>query len=93
MKQTIVPVPAGASTSVVPANSFRNYLGLMNTGPGDVNLGFGANAAVDSGWPLDAAPAAGRTGGGLTFSREERAPVNEIFAFSAAGTTLVVLEG
>lgn len=92
IRQTVVTLPAGVSTLVSSAALARDFLGIQVIGVGNVNLGFGAAAVVDQGWPLDGAPSAGRQGGGVTFEGLA-GPFGDIFAISAAGSTVVVLEG
>lgn len=85
-----VPLPANTSTRVASAGD--RLFGIVNVGAGNANLGFGAPAVVDQGFPCDAAVAAGRQGGALFFDNPVTTTV-DIFAISAAGSTLVVLKG
>jgi hypothetical protein len=90
--QTTVNVPAGAvDVQVLPENLNRQYLAVVNTGIGRVNLNFGVAAVVDTGMPLDAATVQGDPGG--SFIMENRVSTQAIHAISQAGSTLVVLEG
>lgn len=92
LKVTVVTLPAGQSTPVALPNASREYLALMNIDTGNANFAINAPAAVDAGWPLDAASAPGRQGGGYTF---DTALVSDqaVNAISAAGTRIAVLEG
>lgn len=90
--QTVITLVANTSTSLLAANSSRNYLAICNIGTGLASLAFGATAVVGQGWPLGPAPVAGDQGGAwlmedLAISRQA------INAISAAGTTIVILEG
>ena len=94
LKMRIVDVPVGAVGVIVPANPARAYLALCNIGAGNCNLGFDAATppALDAGWPLDAAAAAGRKGGSYIFETE-LVPNGAVSGFSAAGTKIAVVEG
>lgn len=92
IRQTIVTLPANVSTRIAASTLDRNFFGVQVIGMGNVNINFGAAAVVDSGWSMDAAAAAGRQGGGLTMEGL-LGPFGDVFAISAAGSTVVVLEG
>lgn len=89
---TTVVAVTNASTSVVPENPYRKYLALCNVGTGLASLNFDAPAVAGQGWPLTAAGTVGDQGGALIFESSflTKQAVN---AISAAGTTIVVLEG
>lgn len=90
--QTIVSIPAATSSPVIAANRSRRFLGIQNIGTDRANLGFAGSATVDSGWALASGGAAGDQGGALTLSSTEAVHTGAIYAYSTAGTTLVVLE-
>jgi hypothetical protein len=90
--QTVVALAADTSTRIVAENATRRYLAIVNIGVGNVNLGFGGSATVNSGFPLDAASAAGRQGGGVVWEGAG-VPSGAVHGRSLAGTSVVVLEG
>lgn len=92
LTQTVVSLAANASTQIVAANAVRRYLAIVNIGIGNCNLGFAGSATVDSGFPLDAASAAGRQGGGVVWDGAG-VPSGAVHGLSFAGTSVVVLEG
>jgi hypothetical protein len=91
LSQTVVPLNAGVDTTLGSSAS-RRYLCLLNIGTDLVTLGFDQPAASGSGWALDAAASQGHQGGSMCW---ESAIVvaSQIHAISAAGSTVVVLEG
>jgi hypothetical protein len=89
--QTVVTLGAGVNT-LIGANTSRRYLCLMNIGTGLVTLGFDQPAVAGSGWAIQAATAAGQQGGSMCWEHSTVAS-SDIHAISAAGSTLVVLEG
>lgn len=91
LAQTVVPVPAGVSTLIV-AGARRDYLGIQNISTGRANLAFTSPAVVDSGIALDPASEAGGQGGAFVWDAQ-MIPTNAVYAYSALGTTLVVLVG
>lgn len=91
LTQTVVPLNAGVDTTL-GSNASRRYLCLLNIGTDLVTLGFDQPAASGSGWALDAASSAGHQGGSMCWESAIVA-ASAIHAISAAGSTLVVLEG
>lgn len=91
---TTVTVPANTATTLIAGNSFRKYLAIMNIGTGRANLAFGADQTpvANQGWPLAASATLGDMGGGIFFEANT-VTHQRVSAISAAGTTIVVLEG
>jgi hypothetical protein len=89
--QTVVTLAAGVDAILGTATS-RRYLCLMNIGTGLVNLGFDAPAAASAGWALEGASDAGHQGGAMCWENSIVA-AGVVHAISAAGSTVVVLEG
>ena len=89
--QTVVALSAGVNT-VIGAGTSRRYLCLMNIGTGLVTLGFDQPAVAGAGWALAAAGSAGQQGGSMCWEHSTVAS-SGIHAISAAGSTLVMLEG
>jgi hypothetical protein len=85
-----IALPANTSTKI--ANAGDRLFAIINSGTGHANLNFGAAAVVDQGFPCDAASATGRLGTGITWDSPVTTTV-DIFAISAAGTSMVVLKG
>jgi hypothetical protein len=84
--QTAVALPANASTQVIAANASRKTLAILNRGANDADLNVSGAAAVGQGILVPA------NGGGYVFDLGA-VPSNAVQAISAAGTTLIVLEG
>lgn len=91
LTQTVVTLPAGVDTTLGSSNS-RRYLCLMNIGTGLVTLGFDRAAVAGAGWAIEGASAAGHQGGSMCWENSIVA-ASGVHAISAAGTTVVVLEG
>mgnify|MGYP001137359168 CR=1 FL=1 len=89
--KTKVTLAPNTSTAVVAANTGRKYLAIQNSGSGLVELAPNADAAVGNGWQLQAAATAG-AGGQLKFEADGLS-TDAWSAISAAGSTLIVLEG
>jgi hypothetical protein len=91
LTQTVVMLDAGVDATLGSSNS-RRYLCLLNVGTDLVTLGFDRPASIGSGWALDAAASLGHQGGSMCW---ESAVVvaGAVHAISAAGSTVVVLEG
>jgi len=92
MTQSVVTLAADTSTLIIAANASRRYLAIVNIGVGHCNLGFAGSATVDSGFPLDAAAAVGRQGGGVVWEGAG-VPSGAVHGRSFVGTSVVVLEG
>jgi hypothetical protein len=91
MTQSVVTLAAGVDT-VLGSSASRRYLCLMNIGTGLVSLGFGRTAVADSGWALEGASADGHQGGSMCWEASV-VMSSVVHAISAAGSTVVVLEG
>jgi hypothetical protein len=87
LTQTPVTLAPGVSTTVVAAsNGNRNTLAILNRGANDADLNISGAAVVGQGILVAA------NGGGYVFDLGA-VPSNAVQAISAAGTTLIVLEG
>jgi hypothetical protein len=84
-------VATAAPQLVVPGNSLRNYLLIENAGANDLEFGFDASLAVGAGIVLSPG-GIGKQGGFLVWDGNF-IPTNPIYVISAAGSTIVVLEG
>ena len=91
IKQTVVTLAAGTDATLGSSTS-RRYLCLMNIGTGLLSLGFDAVAVAGQGWALDAGAAQGRQGGAMCWESAIVAG-SVVHGISAAGTTVIVLEG
>ena len=91
LAQSVIAIPANTDT-VLGSSTSRRYLCLMNIGTGLVTLGFDAAAVAGSGWALEGATTAGHQGGSMCWDGATVA-AGTVHAISAAGSTLVVLEG
>jgi hypothetical protein len=89
--QSVVPLAAG-SDAVLGSNSTRRYLCLMNIGTDLVTLAFDQPAVAGAGWALEGASADGHQGGSMCWDGTTVAS-SVVHAVSAAGSTIVVLEG
>jgi hypothetical protein len=89
--QTVIATPAGTDT-VLGSSPSRRYLCLMNIGTGLVTLAFDQMAVAGSGWALEGATVAGHQGGSMCWDGATVA-AGAVHAISAAGSTVVVLEG
>jgi hypothetical protein len=83
---TVVVLAAGVEAAIKAINASRRYIGVRNIGADDAYLGFGATAVQDAGWPVYSG------GDGLVFEGSSLTR-QEIRGISAAGTTIIVLEG
>lgn len=91
LTQTVTTLNAAQDATLGTAAG-RTYLCLMNIGTGRISLGFDQAAVDGSGWALAAATAAGNQGGSQCWESGVVAS-NAVHAISAAGSTVVVLEG
>ena len=89
--QTVTTLSAGIDALLGSAAS-RRYFCVMNIGTGLVTLGFDKAAVSGSGWALEGAGAAGHQGGAMCWESATVA-ASAVHAISAAGSTVVVLEG
>ena len=89
--QTVATL-AAATDTVVGSSSGRRYLCLMNIGTGLVTLAFDQAAVAGAGWALEGTAVAGHQGGSMCWESTV-VTASVVHAVSAAGTTLVVLEG
>lgn len=78
-QRTVVLAP-GVSTEVAPLNNYRCYFAMVNIDTGDAWLGLEAPAVVNQGWPMGAAPALGKQGGGVLWEEGAvpRGPITAI---------------
>jgi hypothetical protein len=91
LAQSVIAIPANTDT-VLGSGISRRYLCLMNIGAGLVTLGFDQPAVAGSGWALESATTSGHQGGSMCWDGAAVAG-NAVHAISAAGSTIVVLEG
>ena len=91
ISQAVLTLAAGTD-AIVGSTKNRHYLCLMNIGTGLVTLGFDRAAVAGSGWALESATADGRQGGSMCWESVVVAS-STVHAISAAGSTIVVLEG
>ncbi len=91
IRQTVVTLAANTDTTLGSSTS-RRYLCLMNIGTGLLSLGFDAVAVAGQGWALDSGASQGRQGGSMCWESAIVAG-SVVHGISAAGTTVVVLEG
>jgi hypothetical protein len=81
---------AATPKQIVPAKFNRRGLTVQNTGTGSMRFGFGSAEAASAGLALDAASGALGQGGSYHFG--DIVSTSAIWAVSAAGTTVSVLE-
>jgi hypothetical protein len=91
LAQTVIAIPANTDTLLASGIS-RRYFCLMNIGTGLVTLAFDQAAAAGSGWALEGATVAGHQGGSMCWDGAT-VTAGAVHAISAAGSTVVVLEG
>lgn len=93
MNVTITPVTLSAAVGqkLVNTNMNRCYLAIQNTGTGALSFGFDGIPAAGAGPSLDPASGAGGQGGSWEF--KEAIPIDAVYGFSTAGTTVIVMEG
>ena len=91
LAQSVVAIPANTDT-LLGSSLSRRYLCLMNIGTGLVTLGFDQPAIAGSGWALEGAATSGHQGGSMCWDGAIVA-AGVVHAISAAGSTIVVLEG
>src|SRR3954465_7454862 len=91
LAQTVVAIPANTDT-LLGSGISRRYLCLMNIGAGLVTLGFDQPAVAGSGWALEGTTTPGHQGGSMCWDSAIVA-AGAVHAISAAGSTIVVLEG
>ena len=91
IKQTVVALASNTDTPLGSSTS-RRYLCLMNIGAGLLSLNFDAAAVAASGWALAGVSVAGHQGGAMCWESAIVAG-SVVHGISAAGTTVVVLEG
>src|ERR1700692_1928856 len=94
MPTSVTGATLGANTAqqIAPANPDRKFLTLQVTGLAAVTFAFGAApSTIGYGICLDGASSAGGQGGSYEFRNP--VPGDSIWALSAAGTTVAVLQG
>jgi|SRR5580658_5805772 hypothetical protein len=92
---TVVTVPSSTRTQVTGRFDKRQYLALQNTGAGSVSFTFLSSAGPTSagaGISLDPTTASSGAQGGV-WEWIDTVPQNAIYAYSAAGTTVVIVQG
>ena len=83
---------AGVAAQIVPANAGRKFLLIQNTGVGGpATIKEDSAPTAGGGMSLDAASGAGGQGG--SWNPTEVVPTNAYWAISAAGTTIITMEG
>ena len=92
LTQTVAAV-ANTASLVVGRNDTRNYLCIQNVGANDINIGFDPNAKPTAGNGTTLSPGGLGKQGGFFIWEKNYIPTNPIYAISAAGSTIVVLEG
>ena len=88
-----VTIPANSSVQVIAANAARKSLSYMNTGIGNCRIAFGVAASATTGQVLASAATAGGQGGSDRWGATDGVPIGAVYAWSATGTTLNVIEG
>lgn len=91
ISQSVVTLAAGTD-AILGSNPGRRYLCLMNIGTDLVTLAFDQAAVAGIGWALEGAAADGHQGGSMCWDGTTVAG-NVVHGVSAAGSTVVVLEG
>jgi hypothetical protein len=85
-----VTLAAGTPVSVVASGN--RLRAIINIGTGLATLGTTSGVVAGNGIPLSAAAVAGDQGGGFTFD-DLPSLQGDLYAVSATGTTLAVMEG
>lgn len=89
---TTATLASSVAQLLVARNNARQYLAIQNTGVGAATFGFRvAPTAAGVGISLDPAVSAGGQGG--SWEWVTTIPTNPVYGYSAAGTTVVVVEG
>jgi len=88
----VVALPAGTPTRIAAASARRSSLAVANIGTGLASLGFASTVTAGNGWPLAAASASGDQGGAYEWPTAA-IHTGEVWAVSAAGTAVAVMEG
>lgn len=90
LKQTVAAVTSSVAL-VVPRKIERNYLCIQNVGSNDLTFGFDNTITSGNGTVLS--PGGLGKQGGFFIWEKNFIPANPIYAISAAGSTIIVLEG
>jgi hypothetical protein len=90
--QTVVTLSAGVATKIINRNDLRLYLSLQNVGAADLQFGFDNTLTSGNGTTLSPG-SGGNKQGGFFIWNDQNIPSNAIYAISAVGTTIAVLEG
>lgn len=91
-KQTTVTLASSVGALIVNRNPARQYLAIMNTNTGSATIHFRTlPTSASGGIALD--PASGAGGQGGSWEWKDPVPTNPVYAYSAVGTTIVVIEG
>ena len=91
MKTTTVTLASCQTALLAPAYRGRYYLAAQNTGLGAVTLRF-SSSSITSGGGITLDPASTPGGQGGSWEWTDAIPINPIWAYSASGTTVVLLE-
>ena len=91
LTQTVVTLSAGITTFILGSNNQRNYLLIQNVGQNDLQIGFNNSLTAGNGTTLSPG-GLGAQGGSILFD-QTYIPQNTIYAVSAIGSTIVILEG
>jgi hypothetical protein len=91
ISQSVVALAAGTD-AILGSSVGRRYLCLMNVGTDLVTLGFDSPAVAGSGWAIEGATVVGHQGGSMCWDGTAVA-ASVVHGISAAGSTVVVLEG
>lgn len=93
--ETLTPttIVAGASAvPVIPANANRKTLEICNTGTGRIYYGYSTSVTESTGYPLESGGVVNGQGGSKEWPLGS-APMGALYAFSAEGSTVIVVEG
>ena len=99
LTMTVVPVPAGTvGARAIGSNATRKSLQILNIGTGFATVASDTASSLavptlGQGYPLEVASAAGHQGGSTPIYDGVNTSTDAWDAVSAAGTTLLVIEG
>lgn len=87
-----VTLAAATPTLLAAKSAERAFLAVQVTGTNSATIKFGsAPTSATDGFSLDPASAAGGQGGSFVF--QDSVPIDAVYAISASGTTVAVLDG
>lgn len=90
--QVSATLASSGSQLLLNRNTARQYLMLQVTGTGNATFGFSSSPSA-SGLGVSLAGAAVAGGQGGSYEWVFTVPSNPVYAYSAAGTTVVAIEG